>query len=159
MDKENKCKVGDISKCLIDEFKALEITIEEFLSMNSNISSAELNNNLKIYKINDTDFIQSLLSENEKSEIQITIEHLNKNVSDINHLSYEYQISTGKLIVIILESDEMDNLSGFTMDGNGQLLFNYLSNLIGDNIEKNNNIVDEVIKDLSHFRPYGKFFK
>jgi len=61
--------------------------------------------------------------------------------------------------VIILESDEMDNLSGFTMDGNGQLLFNYLSNLIGDNIEKNNNIVDEVIQDLSHFNPYGKFFK
>lgn len=30
MDIENKCKIKDISKCLVDEFKAHEISIEEF---------------------------------------------------------------------------------------------------------------------------------
>jgi hypothetical protein len=159
MNIESKYKIKDISKCLVDTFKAQEITLEEFLSFDSNIPTTELNNKSKIYKISDSNFIQSLLSENEKSEIQITVDHLNKNIGDIDCLSYEYQISIGKLIVIILESKDGDNLSSFIMDGNGQLLFNYLSKLIGDDIEKNDNPLDEVIEELNHFKPYGKYFK
>lgn len=159
MNRENMYKTEDISTHLIEYFNAKEITVEEFLSMNSNISSEELKDNPKVYKISDSNFIQPLLSENEKSEIKITIDHLNKNSIEIDELSYEYQISTGKLIVIILESKDGDNLSGFIMDGNGQLLFNYLSKLIGDDIEKNINPLDEVIEELSHFKPYGKYFK
>lgn len=156
---ENKYKIKDVSKCLVNEFKATEITIEEFLGLNSNIPIIELNDPSIIYKIDDSDFIQSLLSENEKSEMQITIDHLSKNIEDVDYLSYEYKISTGKLIIIILETKDGDSLSSFIMDGNGQLLFNCLSKFIGDNIEKSENLLDEVIEELNHFKPYGKYFK
>ena len=155
----NTCKIKDISKCLVDEFKAQQITKEDLLNLSGNLSTIELNDNSIIYKISDLDFIQSLLSENEKSEIQITINHFNENVEDIDCLSYEYQISTGKLIIIVLESEDGDNLSSFIMDGNGELLFNYLSKFIGDDIEKIENPLDEVIEELNHFKPYGKYFK
>lgn len=155
----NKCKIKDISKCLVDEFKTQQITKEDLLNLSGNLSTIDLNDNSIIYKISDSNFIQSLLSENEKSEIQITINHFNENVEDIDCLSYEYQISTGKLIIIVLESEDGENLSSFTMDGNGELLFNYLSKFIGDDIEKIENPLDEVIEELKHFKPYGKYFK
>lgn len=158
MDIENKYKIKDISKCLVDEFKAHEISKEEFLNLGSHLSTIELGNNPIIYKISDSDFIQSLLSEDEKSEIKVAIEHLNKNIKDIEYSSYEYKISTGKLIVIILESIDGDTLSGFRMDGIGDFLFNCLSKFIGDDIKKTENPLDEVIEELKQFKPYGKFF-
>jgi len=36
-------------------------------------------------------------------------------------------------------------LSGFTMEGNGQKLYDYLTSLIDGDIEKNPNILDEVV--------------
>ena len=69
------------------------------------------------------------------------------------------QISTGKLIVITLESDDNINLSGFTMQGSGEKLYNYLISLINDKIEKNYNPLDETISELNHYSPYGKYFK
>lgn len=155
----NKCKIKDISRCLVNEFKAHQITKEDLLNLNENISTIELNDNSIIYKISDSDFIQSLLSENEKSEIQITIEHFNKNDEDVECSSYEYQISTGKLIIIVLESEDGDNLSSFVMDGVGEFLFNYLLKFIGDDIEKNHNPLDEVIEELKRFKPYGNYIK
>lgn len=155
----NKCKIKDISKCLVDEFKSQQITKEDLLNLGGNVSTIELNDNSIIYKISDSDFIQSLLSENEKSEIQITIEHFNKNDEDIDCSSYEYQISTGNLIIIVLESEDGDNLSNFTMDGNGELLFNHLSKFIGDDIEKIENPLDEIIEELKRFKPYGNYIK
>lgn len=156
---ENKCKIEDISKCLKEEFKAHEISREEFLNLGSNISTIELNDYSIIYKISDSDFIQSLLSENEKSEIKIITEHLSENVEGIKPSSYEYQISTGKLIIIILESIDGETLSSFIIDGVGEVLFNCLSKFIGDDLEKSENPLDEVIEELKHFKPYGKFFK
>ena len=100
-----------------------------------------------------------LLSENEKSEIQITIEHFNKNSEDIKYSSYEYQISTGKLIIIVLESIDGETLDSFTMDGIGEFIFNSLSKFIGDDVKKSDNPLDEVIEELKHFMPYGKYFK
>lgn len=163
MNIENKCNLKDVTECLVNEFKAQEITKEEFLNLDSNLSTVELNDNSIVYQINDPNFIQSLLSENEKSEIKIITEHLNENIDDIDSSSYEYKISTGKLIVIILESKDGDTFSSFTMDGNGEILFNHLSRFIGDDIEKNENPLDELIEDLKHFHPYGfsfrKYFK
>lgn len=45
------------------------------------------------------------------------------------------------------------------MEGNGEVLYNYLASLIDESIEKNFNPLDEVIDELSHFKPYGKYFK
>ena len=159
MDRESKCEIKSISKYLVDEFKAQEITKEEFLKLSENISTIDLNDNSIIYKISDSNFIQSLLSENEKSEIQITIEHFNKNSEYIKCSSYEYQISTGKLIIIVLESMDGETLDGFAMDGIGEFIFNSLSKFAGDDIKKSENPLDEVIEDLKHFKPYGKYFK
>lgn len=155
MVKNDKCKLNDISNYLVEKLKAKEITAEEFLSMNSNIYDEELNNKSKIYKINDCNLIKSLLSENEKSELEITIEHLNKDIDGIDKSSYEYQISTGNLVVIILESEDGEHLSGFIMDGNGELLFNSLLELIGSDFEKSNNTLEDMIEELRRFKPYG----
>lgn len=155
MVKNNKCKLNDISNYLVEKLKAKEITAEEFLSMNSNISDEELNNKSKIYKINDCNLIKSLLSENEKSELEITIDHLNKDIDGIEKSSYEYQISTGNLVVIVLESEDGEHLSGFIMDGNGELLFNSLLELIGSDFEKSNNTLEDMIEELRRFKPYG----
>lgn len=155
MDKNDKCKLNDISNYLVEKLKAKEITAEEFLNMNSNISAEELNDKSIIYKINDCNLIKSLLSENEKSELEITMDHLNKDIDDIDRSSYEYQISTGNLIVIILESEDGEHLSGFIMDGNGELLFNSLLELIGNDFEKSNNTLEDMIEELRRFKPYG----
>ena len=152
-----KCNINDVSNYLIDKFKATEITLEDFLSMNSNMISKEINSESRIYKITDFNLIKSLLSESEKSELEVTIDHLNKDVEDIDLSSYEYQISTGNLVVIILESEDGEHLSGFIMDGNGELLFNSLLELIGDNFEKSNNTLEDMIEELRRFKPYGTF--
>ena len=159
MGRESKCEIKSISKYLLDEFKAQEITKEEFLKLSENVSIIDLNNNSIIYKISDSNFIQSLLSENEKSEIQITIEHFTKNSKDIKCSSYEYQISTGKLIIIVLGSIDGETLHSFTMDGIGEFIFNSLSKFIGSDVQKNENPLDEVIEELKQFKPYGKYFK
>ena len=76
-------KIEDISKYLIENFNATEITIDEFLTNNQDISEDTFEDISKILKIEDENIIQSLLSENEKEEIQITIEHLNKIEEDL----------------------------------------------------------------------------
>ena len=154
-------KIEDISKYLIENFNAAEITIDEFLTNNQDISEDTFEDISKILKIEDENIIQSLLSENEKEEIQITIEHLNKIEEDLKEdcSSYINKISTGKLIIIILERKDKTTLSGFTMEGAGQKLFDYLMSLIDEPIEKTSNPIDELIEELSHFRPYGKYFK
>ncbi|MCR8747120.1 hypothetical protein [Romboutsia lituseburensis] len=156
---KNKYTINDISKCLCDEFKGQEITREEYLNLSENLSTIQLTDNSRIYKICDSNFIQSLLSEKEKTEIQITIDHFNKICNDIEFSSYQYQISTGNLIIVILESTDKGMLSSFTMDGIGDFLFNCLSKFIDDDIEKSENPLDEIIEELKHFKPYGKYFK
>ncbi len=42
---KNKYKINDISKYLCDEFKAHEITREEFLNLSENHSTIQLNDN------------------------------------------------------------------------------------------------------------------
>ncbi|WGX77039.1 hypothetical protein QJS64_08630 [Paraclostridium bifermentans] len=86
----------------------------------------------------------------------MTIEHLN-NIDDDS--SYLNKISTGQLIIIVLESKDKFNLSGFIMEGNGQVLFDYLTSLIGNDIKKEFNKLDEIIEELKEFKPYGKYFK
>lgn len=68
------------------------------------------------------------------------------------------EISTGKLIIIILESKDKINLSGFVMEGNGQKLFDYLMSCIDEPIEKVSNQLYELIEESHNFRPYGKYF-
>ena len=126
-------KIEDISKYLIENFNATEITIDEFLISNQDISEDTFEDISKILKIEDD---------------------LKEDCS-----SYVNKISTGKLIIIILESKDKTTLSGFTMEGAGQKLFDYLMSLIDEPIEKTSNPIDELIEELSHFRPYGKYFK
>ncbi len=154
----NDCNIENVSRVLIEKFKAIEISVDEFLEKNKNIYEESFEDIAMIYKIEDKNIIQSLLSENEKSEIEITIKHLN-NLDTEDKDSYMNKISTGNLIIIILESKDKVNISGFVMEGNGQVLFNYLKGLIDKPIEKNINLLDEVIEELNYFKPYGKYFK
>lgn len=156
MNIKSNYKIEDVSKYIIEKFNAIEITKDEFLEKNKDMYENELENISRILKIEDEEIIGNLLSENEKEEIKITIEHL----KEIENCSTSiYEISTGKLIIIILESEDNINLSGFIMEGIGEILFDYLMSLIDEPIEKNYNELDEVIEELSHYRPYGKFVK
>ncbi|MGL4913173.1 MAG: hypothetical protein ACRC3Y_12170 [Romboutsia sp.] len=157
MENKNICSIENISKYLINEYNAVEVSINEF-----SIIDEASENTVKIYKIEDENTIQSLLSKNEKEEILITIEHLKKNhLMEDNSLYSKYmnKISTGKLIVITLESDDNINLSGFTMQGSGEKLYNELISLMGEKIEKVPNPLDETISDIKQFKPYGNYFK
>lgn len=157
MNNESKCKIENISKYLIEKYEAKEITLENFLDMDENNEEYDFEDISKIYKIDNVEIIEKLLSEEEKSEIELTIEHLN-NIEE-NDSSYLNKISTGQLIIIVLESEDKANLSGFIMEGNGQVLFEYLSSLIGNDVKKEFNKLDEMIEELKEFKPYGKYFK
>lgn len=41
------------------------------------------------------------------------------------------------------------------MDGNGELLFNSLLELIGENFAKSNNTLEDMLEYLRRFKPYG----
>lgn len=157
MNNENKYSIDNISKNLIENYGAEEITLEHFLNMDENNEEYSFEEISKIYKIDNVGVIEKLLSEEEKAQIELTIEHLNN--IDNDDSSYLDKISTGQLIIIVLESKDKVNLSGFIMEGNGQVLFDYLTSLIGNDVKKEFNKLDEIIEELKEFKPYGKYFK
>lgn len=157
MNNENKYSIDNISKHLIENYVAEEITLEYFLNMDENNEEYMFEDISKIYKIDNVGVIEKLLSEEEKAQIELTIEHLNN--IDNDGSSYLDKISTGQLIIIVLESKDKVNLSGFIMEGNGQVLFDYLTSLIGNDVKKEFNKLDEIIEELKEFKPYGKYFK
>ncbi|WP_195947624.1 hypothetical protein [Paraclostridium bifermentans] len=157
MNNENKYSIDNISKNLIENYRAVEITLEDFFNMDENNEEYSFEDISKIYKIDNLDVIEKLLSEEEKTQIELTIEHLNN--IDNDDSSYLDKISTGQLIIIVLESKDKVNLSGFIMEGNGQVLFDYLTSLIGNDVKKEFNKLDEIIEELKEFKPYGKYFK
>ncbi|WP_394867427.1 hypothetical protein [Paraclostridium bifermentans] len=157
MKNENKYSIDNISKNLIENYGAEEITLEDFFNMDENNEDYSFEDISKIYKIDNEGVIEKLLSEEEKAQIELTIEHLNN--IDNDDSSYLDKISTGQLIIIVLESKDKVNLSGFIMEGNGQVLFDYLTDLIGNDVKKEFNKLDEIIEELKEFKPYGKYFK
>ena len=157
MNNENKYSIDNISKNLIENYGAEEITLEDFFNMDENNEEYSFEDISKIYKIDNLGVIEKLLSEEEKTQIELTIEHLNN--IDNDDSSYLDKISTGQLIIIVLESKDKVNLSGFIMEGNGQILFDYLTDLIGNDVKKEFNKLDEIIEELKEFKPYGKYFK
>lgn len=157
MNNENKYSIDNISKNLIENYGAEEITLEDFFNMDENNEEYSFEDISKIYKIDNEGVIEKLLSEEEKSQIELNIEHLNN--IDNDDSSYLDKISTGQLIIIVLESKDKVNLSGFIMEGNGQVLFDYLTDLIGNDVKKEFNKLDEIIEELKEFKPYGKYFK
>lgn len=157
MNNENKYSIDNISKNLIENYGAEEITLEDFFNMDENNEDYSFEDISKIYKIDNEGVIEKLLSEEEKAQIELTIEHLNN--IDNDDSSYLDKISTGQLIIIVLESKDKVNLSGFIMEGNGQALFDYLTDLIGNDVKKEFNKLDEIIEELKEFKPYGKYFK
>ncbi|MCU9808693.1 hypothetical protein LEQ06_11295 [Paraclostridium sp. AKS46] len=157
MNNGNKYSIDNISKNLIENYGAEEITLEDFFNMDENNEEYSFEDISKIYKIDNEGIIEKLLSEEEKSQIELNIEHLNNiDNDDSSHLD---KISTGQLIIIVLESKDKVNLSGFIMEGNGQVLFDYLTDLIGNDVKKEFNKLDEIIEELKEFKPYGKYFK
>ncbi|MEX6585340.1 hypothetical protein [Paraclostridium bifermentans] len=157
MKNENKYSIDNISKNLIENYGAEEITLEDFFNMDENNEDYSFEDISKTYKIDNECVIEKLLSEEEKAQIELTIEHLNN--IDNDDSSYLDKISTGQLIIIVLESKDKVNLSGFIMEGNGQVLFDYLTDLIGNDVKKEFNKLDEIIEELKEFKPYGKYFK
>lgn len=156
----DKCSLADVCTDLTEKYNAKEITIGEFLSKSTCICEDTYKSLSKVYKIEDESVIQSLLSESEKKEILIAIQYLEKNnpVEDYKDECSEYMkmISTGKLIIIGLQSADNNKLSGFIMEGCGEKLYNYLLSFIDGKVEKASNSLEETITELEQFRPYGK---
>ncbi|MCB5943020.1 hypothetical protein LJB68_15950, partial [bacterium 210820-DFI.6.52] len=73
----------------------------DFFNMDENNEEYSFEDISKIYKIDNEGVIEKLLSEEEKAQIELTIEHLNN--IDNDDSSYLDKISTGQLIIIVLE--------------------------------------------------------
>ena len=41
----------------------------------------------------------------------------------------------------------------------GETLDSFAMDRIGDDVKKSENPLDEVIEEMKHFKPYGKYFK
>lgn len=161
MDNKKIYTIDKVNKILINKYQAVEIDGYDILN-SINYSNETIKDIVKTYKIEDESIIQSILSIEEKEELEITLEYLDKNREDADlNIMFDdmHKITTGKLVVIMLESEDNIHLTGFIMHGNGQKLYDYLSKLIGENLEKNYNNLDETISELKNFRPYGKYFK
>lgn len=161
---DRKTSINKVSRYLIDNYKAIEITIEDLIKYSGCIYSDIEKNTVKVFKIDNKEIINSLLSISEKEEILITIDYLQKNglgkeKADEDCYNFMNDISTGKLIIVTLESEDNNNLSGFAMQGSGESLYKYLLSLMGEKLEKNPNPLEETIYELKQFRPYGKYFK
>ena len=74
-------------------------------------------------------------------------------------LQYSYVPYSKFPVGAVLESIDGETLHSFAMDGIGEFIFNSLSKFIGNDVKKSDNPLDEVIEELKHFMPYGKYFK
>lgn len=63
MNNENKYSIDNISKNLIENYRAVEITLEDFLNMDENNEEYSFEDVSKIYKIDNLGVIEKLLSE------------------------------------------------------------------------------------------------
>ena len=146
-------EINKIENILIDKFKFREISKWEYKSFNKDFD-IEKSTYCKIYQLMNEEIIKSLLSKEEKEELEIVIDYLNSN-NNIYPSSYEYKISTGKMIIIAVESKDDKYISGFIMNGIGDYLFKYLLDILGEDSVKEDNQLDEIIEDMKHFYPYG----
>ncbi|WGX77038.1 hypothetical protein QJS64_08625 [Paraclostridium bifermentans] len=66
MNNKNQYSIDNISKNLIENYGAEEITLEDFFDMDENNEEYSFEDISKIYKIDNSDIIETLLSEEEK---------------------------------------------------------------------------------------------
>ena len=64
MDNKNSHSILDICRYLQSEYNAIEITIDEFINLSNCVCEDIPDNIVKVYKIEDENVIQSLISKN-----------------------------------------------------------------------------------------------
>ena len=153
----------ELDKALKEKYKAKVFPIEQFKSLNQEISDNP-DESLKLYLIDDENIIENNLSDYERKEILETIYFLKLNEVIIEYSTEEERlegkilenISRGKLVRIIIESSDGITFSGFTMQGSGEKIYNFLLEMLGeDKKEMGHNTMDDIIKELNRFKPYG----
>ena len=104
------------------------------------------------------------LSDYERKEILETIYFLKLNEVIIQYSTEEERlegkilenISRGKLVRIIIESLDGITFIGFTMQGSVEKIYNFLLKMLAeDNMVRGHNTMDDMIKELNRFKPYG----
>ena len=163
MECKKACTLEEIDKALKEKYNAKVFCIDKFKSLNEEIS-ANPEQSVRLYLIDDENIIENNLSDFERKEILETIYFLKLNEVIIEYSTEEDRLEgkileniiRGKLIRIIVESSDGTNFTGFTMQGSGEKIYNFLLDMLGEgNREAGNNTMDDMIKELNKFKPYG----
>ncbi|MRN24508.1 hypothetical protein EAI30_07760 [Romboutsia ilealis] len=95
---------------------------------------------MRLYLIDNEKIIENNLSHYERKEILETIYFLKLNEVIIKYSTEDERlegkiledISRGKLIRIIVESSDGYTFTGFTMQGSGEKIYNFLLEMLGE---------------------------
>lgn len=124
----NKFTLVEVDKILKEQYSA----IEEDINL-ADIEDGVRNNAVKYYKITDIQVLEGIFTSIEKLDLY-NIRRINKNephnfIYDIERMWND--IEEGRRLNIILESEDNKLISGFTLQGMSEKLFNLLSVFVG----------------------------
>ena len=129
----------EVDKALKKKYNAKLFSIDKFKSLNEEISDNP-DQSVRLYLIDNEKIIVNNLSHYERKEILETIYFLKLNEVIIEYSTEDERlegkiledISRGKLIRIIVESSDGYTFTGFTMQGSGEKIYNFLLEMLGE---------------------------
>ena len=139
MEGEKAYTLEEVDKALKKKYNAKLFSIDKFKSLNEEISDNP-DQSVRLYLIDNEKIIENNLSHYERKEILETIYFLKLNEVIIKYSTEDERlegkiledISRGKLIRIIVESSDGYTFTGFTMQGSGEKIYNFLLEMLGE---------------------------
>lgn len=139
MEGEKAYTLEEVDKALKKKYNAKLFSIDKFKSLNEEISDNP-DQSVRLYLIDNEKIIVNNLSHYERKEILETIYFLKLNEVIIEYSTEDERlegkiledISRGKLIRIIVESSDGYTFTGFTMQGSGEKIYNFLLEMLGE---------------------------
>lgn len=139
MEGEKAYTLEEVDKALKKKYNAKLFSIDKFKSLNEEISDNP-DQSVRLYLIDNEKIIENNLSHYERKEILETIYFLKLNEVIIEYSTEDERlegkiledISRGKLIRIIVESSDGYTFTGFTMQGSGEKIYNFLLEMLGE---------------------------
>lgn len=157
MEGKKACTLVELDKALKERYLAKSFSINEIKNFNDE-TLINYSESVSVYIIDDEKIIEDNLSDYEKKEILETIHYIRLNEVIINYETKEQEkkgkiledINRGKLVILIVESKDNFSFTGFTMQGSGEKIYNFLLELLGDNCrEIVHNTMEDIIDELN----------
>lgn len=157
MEGKKACTLVELDKALKERYLAKSFSINEIKNFNDE-TLINYSESVSVYIIDDEKIIEDNLSDYERKEILETIHYIRLNEVIINYETKEQEkkgkiledINRGKLVILIVESKDNFSFTGFTMQGSGEKIYNFLLELLGDNCrEIVHNTMEDIIDELN----------